>query len=560
MSRTFFTAQFLSSRVIVLLFGALGVVFYPTTSRATTEQINTNCANLDPAQGGAALTTGAPGDTQMSITLAAGDVINVSRSDGNDISYTPAGGGATTTASPASLTVGAGQAGIWSFDRTPFTVTYTTSCTVFVAPPSTGPTAQDKSNTVNHLSSAFNQIGGSIFAGESVPGQIFNGGIGTGNTAGFALSSLAPAAGFNASNPMNDAYGPALAMAGSERYLDQVRGNRFGNGFNFSVNLNTSAADSPEEPGKELHGYSSMKDGSHAPVSRWTPWISGRYSEFDDDTRNADRDGEHWWITSGLNYQLNDNTNVGAFTRVRRGEVDSNALNASLESDFFGGGVYLSTKTSSGVRLLTGALYESGDNDATISNATGSYDSEQLTLEAQIDKRINMGRHWIAPGVKILYANLDRDAYTDSAGATIAGNTITLGRLSFGPTIGTTIQHGDTSILPFARINGIWDFENENAFALSTGTTVSSGADTAIRLGGGLEVQYASGFALKVSGDWVNFENDLEGWTISGGIGAPLSVFGFQHSALGTVSLDLSAREDDASAHARLRIPLGSTQ
>lgn len=170
MSSCFGGAQLLSSRIIVLLAGALGLAFYPTSSHATTEQINTNCANLDPAQGGAALTTGAPGDTQMSITLAVGDVINVSRSDGNNIVYTPAGGGATTTASPAMLTVGAGQAGIWSFDRTPFGVTYTTSCTVFVASPSTGPTAQDKSNTINHLSSAFNQVGGSIFAGEGVPG------------------------------------------------------------------------------------------------------------------------------------------------------------------------------------------------------------------------------------------------------------------------------------------------------------------------------------------------------------------------------------------------------
>lgn len=359
---------------------------------------------------------------------------------------------------------------------------------------------------------------------------------------------------------MNDAYGPALAMAGSGRYLNQVRGNEFGNGFNFSVNMSTLSTGDAEESGEGLHGYGSMKDGSRAPGSRWTPWISGRYSEFDDDARNADRDGEHWWITSGLNYQMNENTSVGAFTRVRRGEVDSNALNASLESDFFGGGVYLSTRTSSGLRLLTGALYEGGDNDATIAGATGSYDSEQLTLEAQLDKRFNMGRHWVAPGVKLLYAKLDRDAYTDSAGAAIAGNTITLGRLSFGPAIGTTIQRGDTSIRPFARINGIWDFENENAFALSTGTTISSGADTAINLGGGLEVQYASGFAIKISGDWVNFEDDLEGWTISGGIGAPLSAFGFQDYALGAVSLDLSAREGDASAQARVRIPLGGAR
>ena len=60
-----------------------------------------------------------------------------------------------------------------------------------------------------------------------------------------------------------------------------------------------------------------------------------------------------------------------------------------------------------------------------------------------------------------------------------------------------------------------------------------------------------------LDGDWFTYDTELEGWSISGGFGAPLSVFGLGNVAPGFVSLDLSSNGQDASATARVRIPLG---
>jgi outer membrane autotransporter protein len=283
----------------------------------------------------------------------------------------------------------------------------------------------------------------------------------------------------------------------------------------------------------------------------------GRYTDFDDDSASADRDGHLWSFTSGLSYALSEQTTVGAFTRVRKGEVDSKALDASLDSDFFGGGVYLATTLGNGVRVMVAGAVEGGDSDIVISGDSGSFDTDEKTLEARIDKRFTKGRHWIEPALKALYSDMERDGYTDSAGAFVSASDITLGRLTFGPTIGTTIQSGTTTIKPFARINGVWDFENQDDFTLSTGEVVSS-ADIALNLGGGLEIAFDSGVVVAAAADWFSFNDDLDSVTVTGSIGMPLSALGLGGIAsAGLVSLDFSGNQSDASAQARLRIPLG---
>ncbi|MDH3600661.1 MAG: autotransporter outer membrane beta-barrel domain-containing protein [Candidatus Tectomicrobia bacterium] len=516
-----------------------------STDRAqATAAIVRTCAQIDPTQGGTPLVIT---NAQLDLTVVAGDRILVTDSDG-DVTYRPPGSGFLITPSPAILDVGAGQAGVWIFQF--FGSTATVACGI-------GGAVLDRSNTANHLANTFNQIGGSIFDPDGVPGNVITGGGGT-NGAGFALAPNSDpfASRVDTTNPIDRMFGLANEPQGIAALADQTSNK----GFNFSVDMRSLIANAQKKDGLGADG---MNDGESMPHSRWNSWIAGRYTDFDDDQANADRDGHLWWITSGLSYQFSERTTVGAFSRVRQGEVDSVALNAGLDSDFYGGGVFLVTQGASGVRLLTGALYESGDNDIrigdSVTTATGSFDSDQWTVEARLDKRINRGQHWIEPAVKVLYTELERDAYTNSIGLFMPGSDITLGRLTFGPTIGTTIDRGGTTIKPFARVNGVWDFENEDAFTLTSGVVVSN-ADTAINVGGGAEITYANGLVLTAAGDWFSFDSDLDGWSVTGGIGMPLALLGLGNVApTGLVSLDFTGKEDDLSTKARLRIPLGKT-
>jgi hypothetical protein len=141
----------------------------------------------------------------------------------------------------------------------------------------------------------------------------------------------------------------------------------------------------------------------------------------------------------------------------------------------------------------------------------------------------------------------------------IAGDTSVLGRVSIGTRVGTALQSGGNSIRPFAKVNGIWDYEHNDDATLTSGTVLKTG-ETAINLGGGVDVTTANGIALRIAGDWFTYDTELQGWSLSGGIGGSFDTFGLGNIAPGFVSLDLSGSRAGASAMARIRIPLGGAQ
>jgi len=390
----------------------------------------------------------------------------------------------------------------------------------------TNTTPVDKANIADHLLSTFSQVDAGIFGPGGVPLSVATGGGGT------ALSFAGP-----------DALGDSLSFfLDMQQLLARQRGK--------------------EHATLDALGYNAPKhgDGSYGPgpaTSRWNIWATGRYTDFDDDSAGADRDGDLWSITSGLSYALDERTTVGAFTRMRQGDVSSIGLKATLDSDFFGGGVFFATTLPIGVRVMGAGLFEGGDNDIVISGDSGAFDTDQWTLETRIDKRFSQGRNWIEPAIGLLYSDISRGGYTDSSGTLVSGSDTTLGRLTFGPTIGTTIERGGASLKPFARISGVWDFENYDDFTLSNGTTVSN-AEIAVNLAGGLEIDFANGVTMSASGDWSGFNDGLDALAITGSIGMPLSALGLGPLApAGLVALGFSGNQEGASANATISIPLG---
>lgn len=493
--------------------------------------LNVTCAQLDPARGGTPLlNTGA----DVNLTVALGDQITITSPAGppNDVIFTPPGGGAPIfTPSPAVINVGPGQVGVFvigSFANI--------SCTV-------APTPREKSETTDGLFSTFVRTDSSILDSIQIPVAVSQ----TYKPASDKVLKFVPSTA--TPNVYRETFGlqsgpPELAAFGDKRTSDS---------FRFSFDLKSMMA---RTDANRASGFDGVGNGEAVYQGPWNGWVSGRYTDFDDDGTGADRDGYQWSVVSGISYQTNSGASFGAFARVREGEVDSNALNATLDSDFYGGGAFVSAPLAGGVRLTGAALYEAGDSDISIEGATGSFDSDQWTVEGRIDKRIMRGRYWIEPAIGLLYTQVDRDSYTDSAGAFVAGSELELGRFTYGPRIGTTIQRQNSQIKPFMRINGVWDFVNDGDYLVAGGAVISD-ASTAVNVGGGVEVAFLGGIVLSVGGDWYSFADDLDSWSVTGAAALPLAALGFGNATPGLVSFDLAASPDGGSAKARIRIPLG---
>lgn len=454
------------------------------------------------------------------------------------------------------------------------------ACTPPTGAPTAGITPQDRATITNALFNSLNTVGGGIFETDGT--SIFGNGAQAGNGISFMPTALSLGSEQQSDDPFYRQFG-GVPVGGRHR-PDDVTTNA---GFNFRLDLNAvraqarsrtaglspakqqSLADSSVTdinlPGRagQPQSYSSwktsMKDKPAVHEPRFNAWASGRHVDFDDDQQNADRSGHIWRVTSGMSYRVGERTKLGAFGRVRKGEVDSTAMQSSLDSSFYGGGLFGIFQNSGGARLMLSGLYETSDSDITIQGVTGSFDADQWTVEAIVDKRFTTGRSWIEPSAKVFYTEADRDGYVDSAGNQIAGSTLALGRFTAGPKIGTTIAGGGkriAEIRPYAKFAGVWDFESEGDFALSTGAVFST-SDNGLNAGGGVEVEFVRGTTLTLAGDWFGTNSELEGWSVSGGIGTSLAALGLGSLApTGLFSLDLAASAEDQSAKAKVVIAL----
>jgi len=458
----------------------------------------------------------------------------------------------TFAAGLCTMTVSITRAGAASLDITAASVTCPTG--------GSGLTNRDRSNITGSLSNSLNQVGGSIFDDEGV--SIFGGGSGSG-------LSLTPTGLGVRQNTQSYPHSPIpydplrpdaeRAMGGIGLAARDAQGPN--KGFNFRMDLQQMLANGAKDDALGL-GAGRSKAGGQAYDSPFNAWVSGRYVDFDDDQRTADRDGHLWWLTVGSSYALSETSKIGAFGRYREGQVDSTALQADLESQFYGGGLFAILGLPMDSRLLVSGLYEHGDSDITIAGAKGDFDSDQWTFEARIDKRFQLNRYWVEPRVNLLYTNEDNDNFTDSAGNAIQGQELELGRLTYGPTIGTTIAGSGAvaSVSPQAHIRGIWDFQNDGSFTTSTGAVFST-SETGLNLGGGLDVTLVNGLLVTFGGDWFTYDTELQGWSLRGGIGSSLAALGLGNvSPTGFVKLDMGASQDGLDTKARLTIPLGGGQ
>jgi hypothetical protein len=158
------------------------------------------------------------------------------------------------------------------------------------------------------------------------------------------------------------------------------------------------------------------------------------------------------------------------------------------------------------------------------------------------------------------HTSLDWDGFVDSIGAVIPGDTLELGSFTYGVRAGTTLP-GDganiRAVRPFAEINGIWNYQRESDFIIALTGAKFANPENGVSLGGGVEVAFNNGTALRAAGNWFAYDTELEGWSVSGGIGAPLAAFGIGNPASAAlVSLDFTGSGEGAGAMARLRIPL----
>ncbi|WP_171988062.1 autotransporter outer membrane beta-barrel domain-containing protein [Hyphomicrobium sp. NDB2Meth4] len=269
-------------------------------------------------------------------------------------------------------------------------------------------------------------------------------------------------------------------------------------------------------------------DGGALPLayesaSPWDIWVEGRYSAFDDDSGNLDSSGHVGVLYFGGDYRVADNVIVGVLAQFDWSKDDTGALASSVSGNGWMIGPYMSARVHENIYLDVRAAWGRSSNDLTLGSTTGDFDTSRWLVKGTLAGNWMYDAWRITPSADLAYISESADAFTNSAGNFVAGQSVSLGRLQFGPEIGYRFAHtADTFFEPFAAIKGVWDFDNPNV-SIIDGYVVGPG-DFWGRLQGGLNVMTTNGWNVRGLASWDGLgAGDYNGYTLQGTINVPLN-------------------------------------
>ena len=95
------------------------------------------------------------------------------------------------------------------------------------------------------------------------------------------------------------------------------------------------------------------------------------------------------------------------------------------------------------------------------------FDTDQWLARANLTGNWHYGNWRFTPSVSVEHIEETQHAYLDALGISIPGQSMGLGRVTFGPEVGHRFFASDGGIIePMASIQGLWDFEKPDTLTI----------------------------------------------------------------------------------------------
>ncbi len=252
--------------------------------------------------------------------------------------------------------------------------------------------------------------------------------------------------------------GPTAALP------DQEDG--FRNGFAFAMSLQQilrASATRRREAGAEdalaFDGAPSLLPRN--PLPRWDIWLEGSLTSFDSGRSAAVDKGHFGLVYAGADYLLTPGILIGALVQYDDLDQRTNAQSSRVYGTGWLAGPYTTIRLTENLFLQARTAWGASDN--TIS-PYGTYEDAFATRRWL--SRTGLVGNWqhgpwqFRPQASIAYLTDAQEAYTNSLGVAIPGQTLSLGQIKFGPEI--AYRHGapnEVMLEPRVALEGIWNFD-----------------------------------------------------------------------------------------------------
>ncbi len=207
-------------------------------------------------------------------------------------------------------------------------------------------------------------------------------------------------------------------------------------------------------------GLASNHDEKQGTPARFDAWIEGYYTGFDYNRIGSDSNGHLFVGYIGTDYRISDSLLIGALAQLDSTKETSDVLTSRVDGNGWMAGPYLSARLHKNIFLdLRAARGSSSSNDLEMANVTADFDTTRWLVFGRISGDWHMGSWRFTPTTSVAYIEENLKSFTESTGARVSGQSISLGQAAFGPEIGYSTQVANMQIQPYGSIKGIWNFD-----------------------------------------------------------------------------------------------------
>jgi len=243
-------------------------------------------------------------------------------------------------------------------------------------------------------------------------------------------------------------------------------------------------------------GYETDEQSSD-PSSRFDVWAEGQWAHTDDETRESD----FALLNFGADYLINPSLVVGVLAQFDWMDERDATEDIAVDGTGWMAGPYVVARLHENLlfdgRVAWGQSYNHVDP---LGLYTDDFDTDRWLARGQLTGDFRNGNWRFSPHVAAIYFEEHQKSYTDSLGFTIPSQTVSLGRVTFGPEVGYVFKSDSMEIEPHIGIQGIWDFDKAEIVDLTSGLAAGSSADLRARVEGGISFRLANGASLSGEG------------------------------------------------------------
>lgn len=198
-----------------------------------------------------------------------------------------------------------------------------------------------------------------------------------------------------------------------------------------------------------------------AQESCWDVWAEAHYVNFED---AGNRQGDFAVGYVGIDCLVHPAIMVGFLGQVDWMDDRIGNVNSDTEGLGWMAGPYATARLTQNLYFDIRAGWGQSDNDINVAGVTGEFDTTRWLVSGQLVGNFRYDDIRIIPEIGLSYISEHQDGFVDSSGAAISPQTVTLGRLNFGPEISRRYRL-DSGIFvePTLAIRGLWDFNGSSA-------------------------------------------------------------------------------------------------